>query len=221
MKRFVLSLSLLLTLPALGQFGVQTVRSMAELATLLPSPSRPSVQVLGTSSPNDGGGGEYVWMASSVVATNANTAIAYPYGSAAGRWIRRIVNQPELKSAQLTGPVNVDGTLTVNGTLTTGTNILLMGSGLITTTNLGSYPGAVATVPYVDIHAPTVAPTLAALQNAVVGPFYRYAFVLNDTGGDGSAGDWYFDPDSLAADSPVVVRPTGYSTLTPGRWFKR
>lgn len=113
------------------------------------------------------------------------------------------------------------GTTTVGGPLTTGTNLASLGSGLITTTNLGNYPGAIATLTDVAITAPTIASNLAALKDAIVGPAPRLGIVLADTGADGAAGDWYWDPVSTAPESAVVTRPTGYSALTPGRWRKR
>lgn len=104
-------------------------------------------------------------------------------------------------------------------------NIVLVATGgkltMLNDANLGSFPGIIASTTYVDVRAPTIAVNLAQLKGAVVGPWYRAGLVLYDTLGDGSSGDWFYDPYSTAADSPVVVRPDGWGVFTPGRWFKR
>lgn len=67
-----------------------------------------------------------------------------------------------------------------------------------------------------------VVPTLADLvgQTGSV-DFYKLAVVLQDTGNDGAAGDWYWDWNSTAAETSVCKRLTARSPSDPGRWFKR
>lgn len=117
--------------------------------------------------------------------------------------------------------LTLSGVSTFTGSLTTGTNLASLGSGIITTTNLGNYPGVIATLTDVAITAPTIAANLAALKDAVVSTGYRLGVVLADTGSDGAAGDWYYDPVSTAPETAIVARPTGFSALSPGRWRKR
>ncbi|MCW5557740.1 MAG: hypothetical protein KIT22_07905 [Verrucomicrobiae bacterium] len=118
--------------------------------------------------------------------------------------------------------LTLSGITAVDGLLANGTNVAVFGAAVITSTNYGSYPGTVATIPYVNMRAPIVAPTLAALKEApIIYGIYLLGTVLYDTDGDGSAGDWFLDPYSTASESAVIIRPDGYSALEPGRWIKR
>lgn len=50
---------------------------------------------------------------------------------------------------------------------------------------------------------------------------YQLALVRNSTAGDGSAGEWLWDPNSLAAESHVIKKLSYRSIEQPGRFFQR
>lgn len=134
-----------------------------------------------------------------------------------------------------TNGVAVNATLvspTVSGDLTVTNNAAIYGSlavgGLIVAPGyVASYDGIgepstyLAPIGYVDVRAPVIVQNKAALKAILGGSQQRLAVVLDDTGSDGAAGDWFYDPTSTAAESAVIARPDNLTPFNPGRWFKR
>ncbi|MFO1461310.1 MAG: hypothetical protein U1G08_18140 [Verrucomicrobiota bacterium] len=134
-----------------------------------------------------------------------------------------------------TNGVAVNATLVtpiVSGDLTASNNVAIYGNvavgGLIVAPGfVASYDGIgepstyLAPIGYVDLRAPIIVQNKAALKAILGGTQQRLAVVLNDTGSDGAAGDWYYDPTSTAAESAVIARPDNLTPFDPGRWFKR
>jgi len=230
MHYLILILALLWTVPALGQSSVNTVDTIADLLRLKPNRERPLWTVLGNTAKNDGGGGDYVWMEASTAATNtvasqAGGPIAWPYGSAAGRWVKRVTGKPSLNNAVVTGDSRIPSgsSITVEpGAGVVGSigsvvvfNQAIIGSNPFDETN----PAAATTKLYVDNMLPAVVQNLAELKALN----FRYqqrrlAVVLSDTGNDGASGDWYWEPGSTATATVVCVASDITAT---GRWFKR
>jgi hypothetical protein len=99
-----------------GQLPPTTVNTVADLLNVVPNPQKPLVMVLGSTSANDGLGGDYIWSASSAAPTNtaANGGpIARPYGAAFGRWIKRTQYVANLRNPTLFGTVSFPSTATV------------------------------------------------------------------------------------------------------------
>lgn len=120
----------------------------------------------------------------------------------------------------------------VSGDLTASNNVAIYGNvaigGLIVASAyVASYDGIgepstyLAPIGYVDVRAPVIVQNKAALKAILGGSQQRLAVVLDDTGSDGAAGDWFYDPTSTAAESAVIARPDNLTPFNPGRWFKR
>ncbi|MBN8247470.1 MAG: hypothetical protein J0L84_08510 [Verrucomicrobia bacterium] len=100
--------------------------------------------------------------------------------------------------------------VTVTGTPTAGTDAVNK-----TYTDLQDLLGKL----YTDQVKTRIVPNLAALRDLpITTEDYMLAEVLFSTGGDGSAGTWFWDPDSLAPSTAVCVTSNAGD---PGRWFKR
>lgn len=67
---------------------------------------------------------------------------------------------------------------------------------------------------------PTIVNNLAGMVAAPVGSISRFCFVRNSTAGDGAAGLWIFDPASVVAEGPVAKKSGNLSPSDPGRWLK-
>lgn len=228
MKHLLLIFALALT--ALGQTSVTTVNTMAELVGLVPISTRPHVRVLGGASINDGAGGDYVWVAASTAATNAINSIAYPYGSAAGRWLKLVQGAPFLDDATLQGNSTVPSGATF--TLADGAFLVAPDGATVTLhdayitkppfTGTATEP---ATVQEVTIRSVSIATDLVALKALTVNTTVnRMAVVRENTVtsdiSDNAVGFWLWDPASTAAESPVVQKSSTFASGDPGRWLK-
>ena len=225
--RILLAAFSLVALTALGQSQVTTVPNNAALLNLRPLNDKPVVRVQGDVTANDGGGGLWIWKPASTAATNTLAAqgpIAYPYGSAAGRYENLIQNRPLLNSATASGTMTFpDGSVlsfASGSSLVAATGSLMLVDQLLITGNWAAetYTYAAATRGYVDTKSNVIVADLVALKAIVVGSVSRLAVVLNDTGNDAAAGDWYWDPVSLGDETVVCVVSDQTGT---GRWFKR
>lgn len=228
MKRLLLLF--VLALPALGQMTITTVSTMADLLALTPVTSRPHVRVLGGSAINDGGGGDYVWVAASSAATNAVNSIASPYGAAAGRWLKLVQGAPFLDDATLQGNSTVPSGATL--TLADGSFLLAPDGATVTLHDVFITKPAFtatatepATVQEVTIRSVSIATDLVALKALVVNTTVnRMAFVRQNTVttgiSDNAVGFWLWDPASTATESPVVQKSSTFASGDPGRWLK-
>lgn len=120
----------------------------------------------------------------------------------------------------ISGDVVASNSVTVLGSLVVGG--LIVGPGFVVPYDGLGEPGSyLAPLSYVDLRATAIVRDKAALKAINIYGVERLAVVLNDTGSDGAAGDWYFDPTSTAAESAVIARPDNLTPFNPGRWFKR
>jgi hypothetical protein len=218
MKLLILVLSIFISGQILAQPWISTtVDTFADLAKISPISSRPSVRVLGSTSANDGGGGLFVWKPASTAATNTTAnggPIAWPYGSSSGRWEKQIENKAILKDAVLTGSTLVPfgSGLTLESGLVAQT-VVLLGDPFTASPNQATQKR------YVDAKAPIIVDDMVGLRNIERSDTFRMlAVVLKDTGNDGAAGDWYWEPGSTATVTVVCVSNIAGGT---GRWFKR
>lgn len=229
MKRLLLLFAL--ALPAMGQITVTTVNTMADLLNLAPIATRPQVRVLGGSVVNDGGGGDYVWVAGSVAATNAANAIASPYGAAVGRWLKLVQGGPILDDATLQGTATVAAgsgiALPSGATLAaaSGSTVVLQGTTVLGKPPFTGGPTEPASVLEVEIRSVSVSTDLVALKAlAVNSTVNRLALVRQNTItsdiSDNAIGFWLWDPASTATESPVVQKSSTVPSGDPGRWLK-
>ena len=219
-----------LAYPTRAQSTVTTVPSIAALLNMVPSTAKPEVHVLGNVTPNDGGGGDYIWVAGSVATTNAFDAIASPYGAAQGRWLKRISNRPILKDATLQGGATISpgGLLAVPSgasVVASSGSLVALHDTLVTKLPFTGGPLEVATVQEVTIRSISIATSLAAMKGITVDTnVNRMAFVRENTitGGisDNALGFWLWDPASGAAESPVVQKSNTFGPSDAGRWLK-
>ena len=226
---------LLFAFGALAQSTVTTVPNVASLVALQPLNSRPNVRVLGGTAPNDGGGGDFIWIWGRNLATNtaANGGpFAWPFGSAQGRWIRLTQYLPELKEARLSGSARVQS----GGEIRISSGAALIGEegSNITAPKITITGDPVDSTDAVTVGAMTqnlnvvLALTGVSLVNnksaligaAVSTSFARQCYVRNSTTGDGAAGMWMWDPNSTASESPTCVKSSNLSPSANGRWLK-
>jgi hypothetical protein len=210
-----------------GQVSPTTVNTVADLLNVVPNPQKPLVMVLGSTSANDGLGGDYIWAGASGATTNtaANGGpIAKPYGAAFGRWIKRTQYIANLRNPTLYGTVTFPSTATVTfaagGSLTV--DRVISTSDSFTEVN----PQALVTKAYVD------AVGLGGSTNAVVpinsmaelvavagtlthgSAYYLRTYYTNDWAGGVGGGIWYWDPISDYPTNRAVI-----ASARGGRFF--
>lgn len=221
------SLIFALTGSLFGQLPPTTVNTVADLLTIKPNPQKPLVMVLGSTSANDGLGGDYIWAGSSGAATNtaANGGpIAAVYGDAFGRWIKRTQYVANLRNPTLYGTVSFPSTATV--TFSPGGSVtvdrVISTSDSFTEVN----PQALVTKAYVDavglggstngiVPLDSMAELIAVAGTLTHGnAYYIKQWRTNDWALGVGGGIWYWQPISdYPAGDGVVVSARG------GRFF--
>lgn len=154
-----------------------------------------------------------------------------------------VTNLSELLAgkASLTNAVLVSATatnLTLTGTATVPSgSALVLPSGAVFIAAAGSTisadrinlsghptnatPTGAATKGYVDYQSTRFAADLTALLSVDVSTYLnRFAIVRANTGSDGAAGLWVWDPDNTAAETAVVKKSALLDSGSAGRWLK-
>jgi len=210
-----------------GQLPPTTVNTVADLLNVVPNPQKPLVMVLGSTSANDGLGGDYVWAGASGAVTNTaqnGGPIAHVYGDAFGRWIRRTQYIPTFRNPILYGTVTFPSTSTVTfdagGSLTV--DRVISTSDSFTEVN----PQALVTKGYVDAVA------LGGSTNAIVplnsmdelisvagtlthgNAYYIKQWRTNDWALGVGGGIWFWQPISDYPTGPGVI-----ASARGGRFF--
>lgn len=212
---------------AFGQLPPTSVNTIADLLTIKPNIQKPLVFVLGSTSANDGFGGDYIWSASSGAPTNTaqnGGPIAAVYGDAFGRWIKRTQYIPTLRNPTLYGTVSFPSTATVTfsagGSLTV--DRVISTSDSFTEVN----PQALVTKAYVDavglggstnavVPLNSMAELVAVAGTSTHGSaYYLRTYYTNDWAGGVGGGIWYWDPISNYPTNRAVI-----ASARGGRFF--
>jgi len=212
---------------AFGQLPPTSVNTVADLLTIKPNIQKPLVFVLGSTSANDGFGGDYIWSASSGAPTNTaqnGGPIAAVYGDAFGRWIKRTQYIPTLRNPTLYGTVSFPSTATVTfsagGSLTV--DRVISTSDSFTEVN----PQALVTKAYVDavglggstnavVPLNSMAELVAVAGTSTHGSaYYLRTYYTNDWAGGVGGGIWYWDPISNYPTNRAVI-----ASARGGRFF--
>ena len=90
-----------------GQNTPTVFNTIGELQNSIPIPTKPYATVLGQLSPNDNGGGDFIYFKGSTAATNANV-IAAPWGASTGRYVRRTNANTRMTNSVAYGSFTMD-----------------------------------------------------------------------------------------------------------------
>lgn len=119
-----------------------------------------------------------------------------------------------LSNTTLSGPLVSQAPVVINNLLTAAQIVPLYDG-------VGEPTSYAAPIGYVDGAVTAFVQNLSELAALPTSGKARMAYVFNDTGTDGAAGWWLFDPTSTAATADNIIFPDSIPALYPGRWFKQ
>lgn len=147
-----------------------------------------------------------------------------------------LAGKASLTNAVLVSPTATNITLTGSATVPSG-SALVLPSGSVFLASAGATvaadrinltghptnatPTGATTKGYVDFQSTRFAANLSALLSVEVSTYLnRFAIVRNNTGSDGAAGLWIWDPENTAAETAVVKKSALLDSGSAGRWLK-